>query len=83
MPTKAKKAAAKKPAKVKKAPVAPVAEEPQVEAPAPEAVETTPAPTPVMFEGASVVEVVEEGDKFHLCKMSDGTTKHVPAELFV
>ena len=37
------------------------------------------------FENAQVVEVLEENvisGRFHHCKMSDGTTKHVPVELF-
>ena len=40
----------------------------------------------VEFEGARVVKVLQDGrateTQFH-CQMSDGTTKHVPKELFV
>lgn len=37
-----------------------------------------------LFEGARVLEVLEENvnGKWNHCKMSDGTTKHVPLELF-
>lgn len=36
------------------------------------------------FEGAKVTAVLKENDVngFHSCKMSDGTTKHVPVSLF-
>jgi len=41
------------------------------------------APVEIFFEGAKVVralDVLPNGT--HLCEMSDGTTKHVPAEIF-
>lgn len=37
------------------------------------------------YEGANVIEILEQnavGGRFNHCKMSDGTTKHVPIELF-
>lgn len=42
------------------------------------------SPKAVRFEGAEVVEVLSEGhtDWANHCKMSDGTTRHVPKELF-
>lgn len=41
------------------------------------------APVEYWFEGAKVEAVVEElADGTKKCKMSDGTEKHVPAEIF-
>jgi hypothetical protein len=52
-------------------------------------VEITPNESPVspefpIYEGAQVVAIIEENVNglFHHCAMSDGTTKHVPIELF-
>ena len=44
-----------------------------------------PAPVAVVlprYENAEVTEILSEGTTHHHCKMSDGTTKHVPVELF-
>lgn len=40
------------------------------------------APILPIFENARVVAILSTGEKFNHCKMSDGTTKHVPVELF-
>ncbi len=34
------------------------------------------------YENAQVTEILSEGTTHHHCKMDDGTTKHVPVELF-
>lgn len=40
-------------------------------------------PVDFFFEGAKVVRALDIlPDGTHLCEMSDGTTKHVPAEIF-
>lgn len=38
---------------------------------------------PRIFEGISILNICGDGhtDKFYLCKMVDGTTRHVPKEL--
>lgn len=36
-----------------------------------------------MFEGAQVTRILDEFGSFNHCKMSDGTTKHVPKSLFI
>lgn len=45
---------------------------------------TTPKPRAIRFDGATVVEMLptKPAKGFIHCRMSDGTTKHVPAELF-
>lgn len=47
-------------------------------------VDDVPQRTLPKYENAQVVEVLQENvnGKFHHCKMSDGTTKHIPIELF-
>lgn len=50
----------------------------------PEAASVAPAFKEFQFEGATVLGFVGSGDNdthFH-CRLSDGTTKHVPKELF-
>jgi len=38
--------------------------------------------TPVVYEGAEVISILEiKGDAYH-CRMSDGTTKWIPKEVF-
>jgi len=51
--------------------------------PAEESVEEKGKPLPV-YDGAQVLEVIQENtpEGWHHCRMSDGTTKHVPVELF-
>ena len=40
------------------------------------------APKTTIFENAKVESILEVGENFYHCKMSDGTSKHVPSELF-
>jgi len=36
----------------------------------------------VTFEGAEVMSILQENEKERLCKLSDGTTKWVPKDVF-
>lgn len=51
--------------------------------PAQQSGSSVPSPLPV-FEGSQVTEVLQENvnGKWHHCKLSNGTTAHVPIELF-
>lgn len=50
----------------------------------PEVPESAPTGTLPSYENAQVIQILQENtpEGFHHCKMSDGTTKHVPVGLF-